>query len=240
LREIGLASSNPLILTIDAAGSACATAVARGDQLLAVRCAAMMHGQAEALLPMIDDAMRAAGLRPAALDLLAVTTGPGSFTGIRVGVAAAQGIALAAGLPLIGVGSFEAVAEVVPSDAIAGGSLLVALEARRTDLFVQLFDSAREPLSEPAAVLPENLAATIAQVEPRCLAIAGDAAARAATALGRRSGASVVESPPSVIGALYAALRRWREGERGGAVRPRYLRPPDVTTTGERQVPGGS
>jgi tRNA threonylcarbamoyladenosine biosynthesis protein TsaB len=199
-----------------------------------------MYGQAEALLPLVDDAMHEAGLRPSALDLIAVTTGPGSFTGIRVGIAAARGIALAAGLPLIGVGSFEAVAHIVPSAAVAGGCLLVALETRRPDLYVQLFDSARRPLGEPAATLPETLAATVAEVAPRCIAIAGDAAARAATALGKTSGATMVESAPPVIGALYAALQRWREGERGSEVRPLYLRPPDVTVGGGRPPRGAS
>jgi tRNA threonylcarbamoyladenosine biosynthesis protein TsaB len=237
LREIGLASSDPLILAIDAAGSACAAAVAKGEQLLAIRYAAMMHGQAETLLPMIDGAMHEAGLKPAVLDLVAVTTGPGSFTGIRVGIAAARGIALAAGLPLIGVGSFEAVAELVPTAVIAGGSLLVALEARRADLYLQFFDAARRPLCQPAAILPEALAETVAKVEPRCRAIAGDAAARAAAVLGLGSGPAVVEWAPSVKGALCAALRRWSAGERGSEVRPLYLRPPDVTAAGGRREP---
>ena len=199
-----------------------------------------MYGQAEALLPLVDDAMHEAGLRPSALDFIAVTTGPGSFTGIRVGIAAARGIALAAGLPLIGVGSFAAVAHIVPSAAVASGCLLVALETRRPDLYVQLFDSARRPLGEPAATLPEALAATVAQVAPTSIAIAGDAAARAATALGKTFGAAMVESEPPVIGALYAALQRWREGERSSEVRPLYLRPPDVTVAGGRRPRGAS
>ena len=102
----------------------------------------MMHGQAEALFPMVDDVVREAGLTPSALDVVAVTTGPGSFTGIRVGIAAARGIALAVDLPLIGVTSFEAVTKTLSSDARTGRCLLVALESRRADLYVQFFDRA--------------------------------------------------------------------------------------------------
>ncbi|HXC90827.1 MAG TPA: tRNA (adenosine(37)-N6)-threonylcarbamoyltransferase complex dimerization subunit type 1 TsaB, partial [Stellaceae bacterium] len=146
----------PLILALDAAGGGCSAAVVAGDEVLGLRHAAMMHGQAEALLPLVDEAMRASGLTVAALDLVAVTTGPGSFTGIRVGLAAARGIALAANLPLLGVTGFEAAAAGAEA-AMDGCCLVVALESRRADLYVQLFDGHRNSLCEPVAVLPEAL-----------------------------------------------------------------------------------
>src|SRR6185437_8973489 len=91
---------------------------------------------------------RRAGVAPAAFGAVAVSTGPGGFTGIRVGLAAAQGIALALGLPLTGVSSFAAVAALAartpdqrtPGEQNPGGRpLLVALDSRRSDIFVQLF-----------------------------------------------------------------------------------------------------
>jgi tRNA threonylcarbamoyladenosine biosynthesis protein TsaB len=190
-----------------------------------------MHGQAEALLPMVDDAMRHAGLSASAIDLVAVTTGPGSFTGIRVGLAAARGIALAGGFPLIGVSSFEAIAAIVAKNIPAGYSILVAVESRRSDLYIQLFEAPDRPLSEPAAILPEGLVAAVAVVIGACpLAIAGDAAARAADAFAARPGVVVLEEgSPLAVGVVTAALRRWREGERCGPASPLYLRPPDVT-----------
>ncbi len=189
----------------------------------------MMHGQAEALLPIIDDVVREAGLTASALDIVAVTTGPGSFTGIRVGIAAARGIALAGDLPLIGITSFDAVAETVSNDARAGRSLLVALESRRADLYVQFFDPIGQPLSPPAAILPEALSAAVATVTADPIVIAGDAALRAAAALHGSCEAAIakVASVP-VTGVLGAALRRWERGE-VDPVRPLYLRPPDVT-----------
>ena len=90
---------------------------------------------------MVDAVMRQAGVRPAALDCVAATCGPGSFTGIRVGLAAAHGIALAAGARLIGVSSFGAAAAGAGQpDSSLPGFLLVALESRRDELFIQLFD----------------------------------------------------------------------------------------------------
>jgi tRNA threonylcarbamoyladenosine biosynthesis protein TsaB len=220
------------VLAIDAAGSACGAAVASGRELLAIVNGAMIHGQAEALLPMVDEVVRQAGLAPSALDLIAVTTGPGSFTGIRVGIAAARGVALALGRPIIGITSFAAVAAALPGAAPEGRRILVALDSRRSDLFVQLFDCFGRPLSQPAARPPETLAVTFLSPRELSIAVAGDAAERAAQILAQVADAIIVETAPAVAGALRAALRQWRLGERDGAVRPLYLRPPDVSFPG--------
>ncbi len=215
-------------------------AVARGDAVLCAEHLEMPHGQAEALLPMVDRAMRGARLEASALDLVAVTTGPGSFTGIRVGLAAARGIVLGLDIPLFGVTSFEAVAAACAPDP-AGRFLLVALESRRADLFIQLFSPARDALGDPAAVMPEALEQIVrARIAERSLSIAGDAAARAAAALAGRGCTGVVEDGArAAVGALREALRRWRRGERGSSARPLYLRQPSVTLAPGPQRLGG-
>jgi tRNA threonylcarbamoyladenosine biosynthesis protein TsaB len=201
-----------------------------------------MHGQAEALMPLVDGAMREARRTVSALDLVAVTTGPGSFTGIRVGLAAARGIALAGDFPLVGVTSFEAAAAAVIKALGADHCLLVALESRRPDLYIQFFDRSGRPLCEPAAVLPEALAAVVGVAAgARPLAITGDAAARAVAALADRPGKTVAdEASPPAIGVVRAALERWRDGRPGEEARPLYLRPPDVTPAGGRQQSVGA
>jgi len=194
----------------------------------------MMHGHAEALLPIIDDVMSVTGLSASALDCVAVTTGPGSFTGIRVGIAAARGIAFARRLPLIGISSFEAMAEAVPTAMLGDRALMVALESRRAEIYVQLFDTAHRPLSQPAAYLPQTLASAIPSARGSAIVIIGDAVVRAAAPLAEHYDVAMVATGLTpAVGALSAAMRRWRCGERGGEVRPLYLRPPDVT------VPGG-
>jgi len=200
----------------------------------------MPHGQAEALLPMVESAMGAARLAASTLDLITVTTGPGSFTGIRVGLAAAKGIALGLAVPLFGVTSFEAGAAACDADP-AGRFFLVALESRRADLYIQLFDPARHALGPPAAVLPEALTEIVTTAAgSRPLAITGDAAARAAAALdGRDCATLVMDGEPPAVGAVRAALGLWRRGERGGAARPLYLRPPDVTLAPGQTPPRG-
>ena len=170
-------------------------AVSLGEEVVAEERIDTMHGQAEALLPLVDKAMREAGQVPAALDLVVATVGPGSFTGIRAGLAAARGIALATGARLLGVTSFDAVAiRAVRSDCSETRFLLVALESRREDLYVQFFDPHGDALREPAAIMPslfrEAVAATIG-ANP--LLVAGDAAQRAAAALTRRPDTAVLE-----------------------------------------------
>src|SRR5437763_8038701 len=106
-----------LILAIDTALDACAAGVLDTDagKLVAQESSSMKRGHAEALMPLIGRVIKASGLGFASLDRIAVTTGPGSFTGLRVGISAARGIALAAGKPAVGVTTLTAFAAPVVS-----------------------------------------------------------------------------------------------------------------------------
>lgn len=234
--------ADPFILAFDTAGAAASVAVARGETLLAHHSLALLHGHAEALLPLIDRIMEEAGLSPAALDQVAVTVGPGGFTGIRVGLAAARGIALATGAALLGLSGFEAVAALFPFDELHGREahfLLVALESRREDLYVALFEKSGEVAFGPMSVMPEALAAAVGKpVLEEGLVVAGDAAHRAAALLPPSSVRRVeAERVPDALGVARAAYRSWTEGVRENGAQPLYLRPPDVTFPPARQQP---
>jgi tRNA threonylcarbamoyladenosine biosynthesis protein TsaB len=213
-------------LAFDTAGSACSVAVGRGELVLAHERREMRHGHAEALLPMIDRVVEAANLVPADLGVVAVSVGPGGFTGIRAGLAAAQGLALASRARLVGVTSFAAVAALTPKNEMA---LVVALDSRREDLYIQLFDAAGYSCGEPATVLPAELDRVVAAaVGDAPLRIAGDAVEPAAAALnGRVNVTVIVESAPDALGVLAAA--RLRGGAAEMTARPLYLRPPDIS-----------
>jgi tRNA threonylcarbamoyladenosine biosynthesis protein TsaB len=210
-------------------------AVGRGDAVLAHERREMRHGHAEALLPMIDRVMADAGLTPAEIKIVAVSVGPGGFTGIRAGLAAAQGVALASGAGLVGVTSFAAVAALVPRRDEP--LLLVVLDSRREDLYGQLFSGGGAALGEPAAIPPAELAAFVAEaVGEAALYIAGDAADNAAAALvDHRNMMVIAESAPDALGVLAAAA----EDKFAGAARPLYLRPPDVSFPKSRANIGG-
>src|SRR6266446_10403812 len=128
-----------LILAIDTALDACAAAVldTGANKLIAEESQAMKRGHAEALMPLIARVMKASGVAFAALDRIAVTTGPGSFTGLRVGLSAARGIALAAGKPVVGVTTLTAYAAPVVSEH-GEHPVIAAIDARHDHLYFQV------------------------------------------------------------------------------------------------------
>jgi tRNA threonylcarbamoyladenosine biosynthesis protein TsaB len=192
----------------------------------------MRHGHAEALLPMIDRVVGMAELDPAAIDRIAVSVGPGGFTGIRAGLAAAHGLALATRAALVGVSSFAAVAALLPETE---GALLVALDSRREDPYVQLFVDG-VPCGDPAAVPPGELPGFVdAAVGETPVRVAGDAAEAAATALGIRLGVTLIrDTAPQARGVLTAA----ENPALVTAARALYLRAPDVSFPKQRQPIG--
>src|SRR5262245_7505880 len=100
-----------VILGINTAGDACEAALVRDGVVIAARSAPMTQGHDARLAPVVDEVMREAGLAVAGLQRVAVVVGPGSFTGVRVGVAFARGLALAMDIAAVGVSSLEALEE---------------------------------------------------------------------------------------------------------------------------------
>jgi tRNA threonylcarbamoyladenosine biosynthesis protein TsaB len=128
------------VLAIDTALGACAAAVLDSERgaILSSESDAMVRGHAEAVMPLIARVMDAGRCEFADLDRIAVTVGPGSFTGLRVGIAAARGIALAAGKPSIGLSTLAALA--APHVAARSGeTIIAALDARNEQVYFQVF-----------------------------------------------------------------------------------------------------
>jgi tRNA threonylcarbamoyl adenosine modification protein YeaZ len=100
-----------LSLGFDTSAAHCAAALVMGDRLLVQRHEDMARGQAERLMPRLEEVLRAEGLGWSDLSAIGVGIGPGNFTGVRIAVSAARGLALALGIPAIGVSTLEALAE---------------------------------------------------------------------------------------------------------------------------------
>ncbi len=137
----------------------------RGDWLLRETYEPMAIGHAERLLPVIDGVMKDAGLAYARLDRIAVTLGPGGFTGLRLGIAAARALALSTGSPVVGLSSLmvmAARAELLLAGRVAFRHLAVAVDARRDAVYFQLFsDTAADPVTEPRLLSAAEAAATL-------------------------------------------------------------------------------
>jgi tRNA threonylcarbamoyladenosine biosynthesis protein TsaB len=184
------------------------------------------HAATEILVPMLARVLAAAATGLRDIDRLAVTIGPGHFTGLRAGLAVARGLVLATGVPAVAVTTLEAVAAATDPEQRRGRDLLVALDSKRAEPFLQLFDDRLVPLGEPLSRDASAFAATLDRA--RKLLVAGDAApplVAAARAAGCDAAAS--DSPPRPDAAVVAAIAATRE-PLVDAVQPLYLHPPAV------------
>jgi tRNA threonylcarbamoyladenosine biosynthesis protein TsaB len=151
-----------LILAIDTALDACAAGVldTEAGKLIAQESQAMKRGHAEALMPLIARVMKQSGIAFAALDRIAATTGPGSFTGLRVGLSAARGIALAAAKPVVGVTTLTAYAAPVVSES-GEQPVISAIDARHDHVYFQVVSGNGGSLIRPqVAPIAEALGAS--------------------------------------------------------------------------------
>lgn len=124
---------NPIILAFDTAAAHCAAVVVQGDKTLAALVEPMAKGQAERLFPLIEDVLSNASVTWPELSAIAVGTGPGNFTGIRISVSAARGLALSLGIPSIGVSRPEGMA------FGTSGAQTTIIDARQSRIYVQDF-----------------------------------------------------------------------------------------------------
>jgi tRNA threonylcarbamoyladenosine biosynthesis protein TsaB len=231
-----------ILLAIEAAGDSCSVALWDcsdiHDGLLTWRGLEPARGQAERLIGLVEAVLGEAGLRYDALGALAVNRGPGSFTGLRSGVAAARGLALAAGLGVVAVTSLEALACGLRSGM--PGDVLAALDARRGEVYAQRFTPDLVPLPGPAgqprAMPPREAAAGIAGP----VRLVGSGAGQIQAVL--PAGVASLLEPVRLDARLVArcAARRLAAGERpvaGFEVRPLYLRPADARPPAPLVVP---
>ena len=230
-------ASSLSILAMDTAGGACSAALWRDGALAARRFEALQRGHAERLLPMIEAVMAEGGLGGGLgygdLDGLAVTLGPGGFTGVRIGLAAARGLALACGRPLVGASNFRVLASAARAEIPADGSLAAVIDAKRRDLYVQAFAADLRPRGDPLSVLPEALPEAL-PAGP--LVLVGDGTAQAVPALeaaGRPFALAAARGATDAADLAALVAAEGLEALAAQPVEPIYLRPPDATPAKE-------
>ena len=215
-----------IVLGIDSALDACSAALWQDGRTLARTVIPGARDQAERLVPIVLETMQNARLAWSDLDRIAVTVGPGSFTGLRVGLAAARGFALAAKRPAVGITTLAALAHSV--DEL--GALGVAIEAGRGEVYFQVFER-RRPIGEPVSVALADAVAGL----PRGAAVIGSGAdalkALSANRPDLRYPANALHPDPVALAALGASAALPEDGR---PPTPLYIHPPRI------KLPGGA
>ncbi|MFN3815438.1 tRNA (adenosine(37)-N6)-threonylcarbamoyltransferase complex dimerization subunit type 1 TsaB [Brevundimonas sp.] len=208
-------------LIIDTALGACTAVAAEGVRVVAAETEIMARGHQERLGGMVRTAMASAGWSFDQLDRIAVTTGPGSFTGLRVGLAFAQGLGLALDRPVNGLSTLAALAH--DAEAAPGAAVWALIDARRGQVYGQRFVD-RAATEGPAALAIEKATARVAG-EDGGVTLVGTGANLIALMAGR-----VIDR----IAPSPEALARLAADHPGGEARPLYLRAPDAKLPGGR------
>jgi tRNA threonylcarbamoyl adenosine modification protein YeaZ len=223
------------VLAIDTALAACSAAVLDAEYggIVASESLPMVRGHAEALMPLLQRVMHQAGLTFADIDRIAVTTGPGSFTGLRVGIAAARGLALAADKPAVGLSTLAAyAAPYIAADATL--PVVAAIDARHAQVYLQVFAAGGRTLTA-ARLAPLREAAQAAAAAPSC--IVGSAAHSVAAALSAADATPAAVDPRAAPDIAWVARMGAVVPEDPSSLKPQYLRAPDAQPQNAAQLP---
>jgi tRNA threonylcarbamoyladenosine biosynthesis protein TsaB len=205
-----------IVFALDTALDACSVAVVASGETLAHACEAMARGQAERIAPMAREAMETAGLNFSEIDRIAVTVGPGSFTGVRVGLAFARGLSAALQRPCVGISTLQALALEAGEDGLRGaiidtpGALYAAIYENGAPLMA--------PMRMERADAPDRIAAF---AQGRRLVLRGPGAEKAAHGLADAEGVDIVS-----VNADALARRAARLDPESHKPHPLYLRAP--------------
>jgi tRNA threonylcarbamoyl adenosine modification protein YeaZ len=214
------------ILAIDTSCGAASVAVVEGGvaEPLAVLSRPMARGHAEALAPMVEEAMRGVDGGFASLGRIAVATGPGSFTGIRVGLAMARAMGLALAIPVVGVSTLAAFAAPLLSEP-KPGIIAAAIDARHGSVYFQLFEASGRPLGPPRCDAVRECVRAIGAGPAR---LAGDAApivANEAHLSGLPYDLEAARDAPDIVALAWMGLAL---DPSVSPARPIYVKPPDA------------
>jgi tRNA threonylcarbamoyladenosine biosynthesis protein TsaB len=219
------------LCAVDTSTSLGSVALFEDDRLVAEDARRVSNAHGESLLPMIDALFARERWSPRDVARWCVGVGPGSFTGVRIGVATVRGIVLATGAEVVGVTSLEAMAALAAPLVAADALLVAAIDAIRGELYVQAIGAVA---SEPACLAPADVAPWLDELlagrAPAELVLVGEAATKI-TPLASRGGVRVLsEGDHALPHARGVALVGRGRAPAADGVEPIYVRPPEITT----------
>ncbi len=230
-----------IVLAIDSAMNGCSAALCDAEKglVLAHEDVHVMRGQAELLVPMVNGVMDKSGYSYKSVDVVAVTKGPGAFTGMRIAMATAKSLGLALSIPVIGVCTFQAVLESYTGNIDSYDYIAVVLETKRQDFYVQIFNAkTKHACSDKMALTAEEFKGILDLKKGRYL-ILGDAFDRLNKEgdIPESVTSEILQMPQSPMIAFIAA-KMYKEMESDDyCCTPVYIRPPDVSMPKRVQRP---
>lgn len=223
------------VLAIDTALEACSACIFDSEtaETLALSVEPMVRGHAEALMPMIDRLAGEVDGGFKSIDRVATTVGPGSFTGLRVAISAARGIALAAGVPCVGVTTLAAYAAPVIASGV-GTLVAAAIDARHGAVFLQVFGPAGRTVVTPRVVPVREAARQLGSGQVRITGSGASLLAAEARAIGLEASIEGEEPAPGI---QWVARLGSAANPAHAEPKPFYLRPPDAKPQDHVRVP---
>ena len=207
---------NPTILHIETATDVCSVALSRGAEIIGLKEEAGGNNHAKNLLPFVDEVLKQRGCKIAELNGVAVSIGPGSYTGLRIGVSTAKGIAYTAGIPVMAVSTLESIAQGAnalwsrtSTDTV---QIVPMIDARRMEVFTSRFSYDMQPLEEVSAkIIDENTFAEL--LSEQKVLFCGNGMPKCRELLSAFPNACFIDAPVSAKNMLPIALHKWQNNE---------------------------
>ncbi len=219
-----------MILSIESGTEICSIGLSRGGETFALRESVVGRDHARDIALFVDQLLKENEIEACELEAVAVSKGPGSYTGLRIGVSFAKGLCYGLGIPLIGVNSLEslAVLAVEKQPELDENTILCPMiDARRMEVYMQVFDHELQPLTEVEAREIDETTLQTYKMHGQRVILFGDGAAKSAEV----TGCEVVEVSPSARGVAWIAYEKlqWGEDEDVAYFEPFYLKEANVT-----------
>ena len=206
----------PTILYIETATDVCSVALSRGMEIIGLQEEAGGNNHAKHLLPFVDEVLKQGGCTVKDLNGVAVSIGPGSYTGLRIGVSTAKGIAYTAGIPVMAVSTLESIAQGAKLLWIESfdeqPQIIPMLDARRMEVFTTRYDFNMQLLEDVSSkIVDENTFAEL--LSEQKMLFCGNGMPKCRELLSAFPNARFVDAPVSAKNMLSAALRKWQQQE---------------------------
>lgn len=204
------------ILYIETATDVCSVALSKGDQIVGLKEEAGGNNHAKHLLPFVDEVLKQAGVTMSEINGVAVSIGPGSYTGLRIGVSTAKGIAYTAGIPVMAISTLESIAQgakqLLTKQSTESVQIVPMIDARRMEVFTNRYDFDMHPLEEVSSkIVDENTFAEL--LSEQKVLFCGNGMPKCRELLSAFPNACFVEASISAQNMLPAALKKWQNND---------------------------